>query len=223
VMHRLAKLGFTQSYTYFAWRNAKWELEQYLDELTRTADIEYFRPNLWPNTPDILQETLQTGGRPAFAMRFVLAATLSSNYGIYGPAFELQEHVPREPGSEEYRDSEKYEIRSWDLERPDSLRPLIEKVNAIRREHPALHGNRSLRFHGVSNDAMLCYSKRTPDGSDAVPKTSATAPASARIARPKARRDASGGRRPSPRLAAPVTLPPAVGAQAAGVRLKSDT
>ena len=168
VMHRLAKLGFTQSYTYFAWRNTKWELEEYLRELTQPPDIEFFRPNFWPNTPDILHETLQTGGRPAFALRFVLAATLSSNYGIYGPAYELQEHVPREPGSEEYRDSEKYEIRSWDLERPDSLRPLIEKVNAIRREHPALHGNRSLRFHGVSNDAMLCYSKRTPDGSDVI-------------------------------------------------------
>jgi starch synthase (maltosyl-transferring) len=168
VMHRLAKLGFTQSYTYFTWRNEKWELEEYLRELTQTSDIEYFRPNLWPNTPDILHETLQTGGRPAFALRFVLAATLSSNYGIYGPAFELQEHVPREPGSEEYRDSEKYEIRFWDLERGESLAPLIERVNRIRRSHPALHGNRSLRFHGVSNDSMLGYSKRTAEGSDVI-------------------------------------------------------
>jgi starch synthase (maltosyl-transferring) len=168
VMERLAKLGFTQSYTYFTWRNSKHELTENLTELTRTPLVEFLRPNLWPNTPDILHETLQTGGRGAFAARLVLAATLSSNYGIYGPAFELQEHTPREPGSEEYRDSEKYEIRAWDLEREDSLAPLIERVNAIRRAHPALQQNRTLRFHGVSNDAMLAYSKRTADGTDVI-------------------------------------------------------
>jgi starch synthase (maltosyl-transferring) len=130
--------------------------------------VEFFRPNLWPNTPDILHETLQTGGRAAFASRVVLAATLSSNYGIYGPAFELQDHVPREPGSEEYRDSEKYEIRTWDLERRDSLAPLLERLNAIRREHPALLGNRSLRFHGIDNDRLIAYSKATPDRSDVI-------------------------------------------------------
>src|SRR5690606_6115283 len=101
VMYRLAKLGFTQSYTYFAWRNERRELEDYLEELTQTDVVEFFRPNFWPNTPDILTEFLQTGGRPAFILRVVLAGTLSSNYGIYGPAFELMEHVPREPGSEE--------------------------------------------------------------------------------------------------------------------------
>jgi starch synthase (maltosyl-transferring) len=168
VMYRLAKLGFTQSYTYFTWRNTKWELTEYLTELTQTEVVEYFRPNLWPNTPDILHETLQTGGRGAFASRAVLAATLSSNYGVYGPAFELQERVPRGPGSEEYRHSEKYEIRAWDLERPDSLAPLLERLNAIRRDHPALHRNRSLRFHGIDNDRLIAYSKATPDRSDVI-------------------------------------------------------
>ena len=119
IMEELARIGFTQSYTYFTWRTSKWELETYLTELTRTERADYFRPNLWPNTPDILSEELQTGGRPAFIARLVLAATLSSNYGIYGPAFELQEHLPRGNGSEEYLRSEKYEVRSWDLERPD--------------------------------------------------------------------------------------------------------
>jgi starch synthase (maltosyl-transferring) len=168
VMYRLAKLGFSQSYTYFAWRNTKYELTEYLTELTRGAAVEFFRPSFWPNTPDILTAYLQTGRRSAFAARLVLAATLSSSYGIYGPAFELMEHVPREPGSEEYRNSEKYEIRAWDLERRDSLAPLIARVNRIRRANPALHDNRSLRFHGVGNDQLIAYSKRTPDGSNVV-------------------------------------------------------
>src|SRR5438552_7478436 len=115
IMYRLAKLGFTQSYTYFTWRNTKKELIGYLTELTPTEVHEFFRPNLWPNTPDILHEYLQRGGRPAFMARLVLAATLASNYGIYGPAYELAENQPREPGSEEYRDSEKYEIRKRNL------------------------------------------------------------------------------------------------------------
>jgi starch synthase (maltosyl-transferring) len=168
VMYRLAKLGFTQSYTYFAWRNSKHELTEYLTELTRTGAVEFFRPSLWPNTPDILTAYLQTGRRSAFAVRVILAATLGASYGIYGPAFELMEHVPREPGSEEYRDSEKYEIRTWDLDRPDSLAPLIGRINRIRRENPALHDNRSLRFHGIGNDEMIAYSKRTADGSNVV-------------------------------------------------------
>jgi starch synthase (maltosyl-transferring) len=168
VMYRLAKVGFSQSYTYFAWRNTKQELTEYLTELTRTPVAEYFRPNLWPNTPDILTAYLQTGRRAAFAVRFVLAATLGASYGIYGPAFELQEHTPLEPGSEEYRDSEKYEIRTWDLERTDSLAPLIETVNRIRHEHPALHDLRSLRFHEIANDGLLAYSKATGDRSDVI-------------------------------------------------------
>lgn len=168
VMYRLAKVGFTGSYTYFAWRNTKQELTEYLTELTRTGVVEFFRPSFWPNTPDILTEYLQTGRRAAFAVRFVLAATLSASYGIYGPAFELVEHVPIEPGSEEYRDSEKYEIRTWDLERPDSLAPLIGAVNRIRRENPALHDNRSLRFHEIANDGLIAYSKATPDRSNVI-------------------------------------------------------
>jgi starch synthase (maltosyl-transferring) len=168
VMYRLAKVGFTQSYTYFAWRNAKWELEQYFTELTQTEVVEYFRPHLWPNTPDILTEHLQYGGRQTFVARLMLAATLGANYGIYGPAFELQEHVAREPGSEEYLDSEKYQIRTWELDRPDSLREFIARINRIRRENPALHGDRTLRFHAVDNDALIAYSKRTDDGKNII-------------------------------------------------------
>jgi starch synthase (maltosyl-transferring) len=163
VMHRLAKLGFTQSYTYFAWRNSKHELIEYLTELTTTQAKEFFRPNFWPNTPDILTEFLQTGGRAAFQSRLVLAATLAASYGIYGPAFELCEHRPREPGSEEYLDSEKYQLRHWDLDRPDSLRPFLARVNRIRRENPALQSDRRLRFHRLDNDLLLAYSKSTDD------------------------------------------------------------
>ena len=134
VMYRLAKLGFTQSYTYFAWRNTKDELTQYFTELTSTEVREYFRPNLWPNTPDILTEYLQFGGRPAFMIRLVLAATLGASYGIYGPAFELCENTPRSPGSEEYLNSEKYEVRPWDLNSSWSLRDFIARVNRIRKE-----------------------------------------------------------------------------------------
>jgi len=168
VMHRLAKLGFTQSYTYFAWRNTRAELKQYFTELTQGPGREYFRPNAWPNTPDILPEYLQFGGRPAFMVRLVLAATLAASYGIYGPAFELLEHEPREPGSEEYRDSEKYQIRQWDLRRPDSLRDFVARVNAIRRDNPALQSDWTLRFHPADNESLLCYSKTSPDGTNMV-------------------------------------------------------
>ena len=168
IAYQLAKLGFTQSYTYFAWRNTKSELIQYFTDLTQTQVREYFHPNLWANTPDILTEYLQFGGRPAFMSRFVLAATLGASYGIYGPAFELCETRPREPGSEEYLDSEKYEIKNWDIGRPDSLKDFIGRVNRIRRENPALQGNWSLRFHKVDNDQLLCYSKRTDDLSNTV-------------------------------------------------------
>ncbi|MEW6296600.1 MAG: alpha-1,4-glucan--maltose-1-phosphate maltosyltransferase [Thermodesulfobacteriota bacterium] len=168
VRYHLAKLGFTQSYTYFAWRNTKAELTQYLTELTRTEVREYFRPNLWPNTPDILTEYLQLGGRPAFIARLILAATLGANYGIYGPAFELCENRPREMGSEEYLDSEKYEIRHWDLRRPDSLKDLIARVNRIRRQNPALQSDWSLHFHRVENDSLICYSKSTADRANVI-------------------------------------------------------
>ncbi len=170
IMEHLARIGFTQSYTYFTWRNSKWELETYLKELTRGATSAYLRPNLWPNTPDILSEELQTGGRAAFITRLVLAATLSSSYGIYGPAFELQEHLPREAGSEEYLGSEKYEIRSWDLESPTSLSALVGLVNRIRREHEALQFNDRLEFHPTDNDQLIAYSKvrETPEGTDII-------------------------------------------------------
>lgn len=168
VMYRLSQLGFSQSYTYFAWRNTRAELTEYFTELTQSPVREYFRPHLWPNTPDILTEYLQLGGRPAFIARLVLAATLGAGYGMYGPALELCENRAREPGSEEYLDSEKYELRHWDLDRPDSLNDLIGRVNRIRRENPALQGDWSLRFHPVDNDQLICYSKRADDLTNAV-------------------------------------------------------
>jgi starch synthase (maltosyl-transferring) len=168
VMHRLAKCGFTQSYNYFPWRNTKWELTQYLTELTQMDVKEFFGPNLWPNTPDILPEYLQYGGRPAHMARFILAATLGPSYGIYGPVFELCENLPLAPGREEYLDSEKYEIRTWDIDRPDSLRSLIGQVNQIRRENPAFQANHNLRFHAVDNEQIIAYSKSSEDASNEV-------------------------------------------------------
>jgi starch synthase (maltosyl-transferring) len=167
VMYNLAKLGFSQSYTYFAWRTNKWELTQYMSELTQSEVRDYFRPNFWPNTPDILTEQLQFGGRPMFMQRFLLAATLTSNYGMYGPAYELGDHVAA-PGKEEYIDNEKYEIKDWDLNAPHSIKDLIARVNHIRRENPALHSNDSLRFHAIQNDQLLAYSKSTQDLSNIV-------------------------------------------------------
>jgi starch synthase (maltosyl-transferring) len=166
VMHHLAKLGFNQSYTYFTWRNTKDEITAYFTELTVTECREYFRPNLWPNTPDILHEYLQFGGRPAFMCRAVLAGTLSASYGIYGPAFELLERTPREPGTEEYLDSEKYQIRQWDLTHAESLQDFIARLNRIRRENAALQSNGSLQFHAVDNEQLICYSKHTEDFSN---------------------------------------------------------
>ena len=170
VMEHLARIGFTQSYTYFTWRTSKWELETYLAQLTSPETAAYLRPNLWPNTPDILSEELQSGGRAAFLCRLVLAATLCSSYGIYGPAYELQEHLPREPGSEEYLRSEKYEIRAWDVDSPASLSSFVALVNRIRHGHQALQFNDSLRFHGTDNDNLIAYSKSraTPSGLDVI-------------------------------------------------------
>jgi starch synthase (maltosyl-transferring) len=168
LMYNLAKLGFSQSYTYFTWRNTKSELTQYFKELTETDVREYFRPNLWPNTPDILSEYLQFGGRPGFMTRLVLAATLGASYGIYGPAFELLEARPREPGSEEYLDSEKYEIKQWDRDRADSLKEFIARVNRIRRENPALQSDRGLRFHETDNEQIICYTKQSEDLDDVI-------------------------------------------------------
>ncbi len=168
LMYRLAKLGFSQSYTYFAWRNTKYEITNYFRELTQTEVREYFRPNLWPNTPDILPEYLQSGGRAAFMLRLILAATLGSNYGIYGPAFELCENTPREPGSEEYLDSEKYEIKHRNVDTPWSLRDFIARVNRIRRDNAALQSDWGLRFHETDNPALICYSKATQDLSNVI-------------------------------------------------------
>jgi len=159
VMYSLAKAGFTQSYTYFTWRNTADELQEYFEEITKPPISDFFHPNLWPNTPDILHATLQTGGRPAFMQRLILAATLGANYGIYGPAFELGENLPIQPGSEEYLNSEKYEIRHWDRSASRSIAPLITLVNQIRRDNPALHSDGSLHFHPVDNPNIICYSK----------------------------------------------------------------
>jgi starch synthase (maltosyl-transferring) len=160
VMYRLAKLGFSQSYTYFAWRNEKWDLTEYFTELTTTQVREFFRPNVWPNTPDILTEYMQTGGRPAFTLRLVLAGTLAASYGIYGPAYEHMEHLPMIAGKEEYLHSEKYQLRTWNLTSETSLAPFIARVNRIRKENPALQQDRTLRFHKIENERIMAYSKR---------------------------------------------------------------
>jgi starch synthase (maltosyl-transferring) len=167
VMVRLAKLGFTQSYTYFTWRNTKRELIEYLTELTQTEAREYLRPNFWPNTPDILPEHLQYGGRPGFVIRLILAATLSSNYGIYGPAFELlvSEAIP---GKEEYLNAEKYEIKHWNWSQPGNLRDFVARVNQIRRENPALQTTWNLHFYEVDNDTLLFYAKCSEDFSNLI-------------------------------------------------------
>jgi starch synthase (maltosyl-transferring) len=168
VMYRLAKLGFSQSYTYFTWRNTKRELTDYFNELTNTQAVEYFRPNLWPNTPDILPEFLQVGGHPSFMVRLILAATLGASYGIYGPAFELCENAPVGPGKEEYLNSEKYELKHRDLNSKSSLKNLISRLNRIRKENPALQSNRNLRFHETDNSTILCYSKASDDLSSVI-------------------------------------------------------
>jgi starch synthase (maltosyl-transferring) len=161
MMRVLAKAGFTQSYTYFTWRNFKAELEEYFSELTRSEMREYYRGNLFANTPDINPEFLQKGGRPAFMIRAVLASTLSSVYGIYS-GFELCEATPV-PGKEEYLDSEKYEIRAWDWDRPHNIRPLITRLNEVRRKNPALQEYHNLRFHLCDSDQVIFYEKSTPD------------------------------------------------------------
>jgi starch synthase (maltosyl-transferring) len=168
VMYRLAKVGFSQSYTYFTWRNTKQELIDYLTELTQTDVREYFRPSFWPNTPDILPEFLQRGGRPAFMVRLILAATLAASYGIYGAAFELCENVPRQPGSEEYLNSEKYELKNADLQSSQSLKDLIARINRIRRGSPALQSTDNIQFHRTDNPLLICYSKANRDLSDVI-------------------------------------------------------
>jgi len=168
VLYRLAKLGFTQSYNYFPWRNNKEELTEFFTDLTQSRVREFLGLNLWPNTPDILPEYLQYGGRPAFVSRFVLAATLGPSYGIYGPAFELCLDTPLAQGREEYLHSEKFEIRPWDVDRSGSLAGLIGRVNRIRRENGAFQSNDNLRFQHVDNDQLIAYTKSTADLSSQV-------------------------------------------------------
>jgi len=163
MMATLAQVGFQQSYTYFTWRNTKQELTEYLSELSGEA-AAYMRPNFFVNTPDILHEFLQHGGRPAFELRAVLAATLSPTWGVYS-GYELCENAALRPGSEEYLDSEKYQLRPRDWESAEregrSIAPLIASLNAIRRRHPSLRRLRNLRFHRTDNDALIAYSKTT--------------------------------------------------------------
>ena len=165
MMRQLATVGFHQSYTYFTWRNEKWELESYFTELSQlTAHV--LRPNCFVNTPDILHAYLQYGGPPAFKIRAVLAATLSPTWGVYS-GFELFEHVALRPGSEEYLDSEKYDFRPRDYAAAEaegrSLAPYLTRLNQIRRAHPSLHRLRNLTFHPTDSDQVICYSKREGD------------------------------------------------------------
>jgi starch synthase (maltosyl-transferring) len=169
MMHTLAKIGFTQSYTYFTWRTAKWELEEYGRELVDAAD--YMRPNFFVNTPDILHATLQYGGPPMFKVRAVLASLISPSWGVYS-GYELFEHQAIRPGSEEYVDSEKYQLRPRDwagAERENrTLAPYLTLLNRLRRDHPALQQLRNLRFHSVDNDEIICWSKRDETTGDVV-------------------------------------------------------
>jgi len=167
MMKALAKAGFTQSYTYFTWRNEKHELIDYLTEITTPPVADFLRGHLWPNTPDILPETLQKGGRPAFKLRLVLAATLSSLYGIYS-GYELCENTPAAPGSEEYLDSEKYELKRRDWNAPGNLVDFITRVNRIRRENHALQRHSNLRFYTADNPHVLFYGKMTPERDNVV-------------------------------------------------------
>ncbi|MDZ4797127.1 MAG: alpha-1,4-glucan--maltose-1-phosphate maltosyltransferase [Bryobacteraceae bacterium] len=168
VKYRLAKAGFSQSYTYFPWRHAKQEITDYFRAITQPPVCDFFRGNHWPNTPDILTEFLQTNGRTGFVQRFLLASAIAANYGIYGPAFELGEGRPLRQGGEEYLESEKFQLRKWDIDHKDSLRVLIAQVNRIRRENSALQHDTTLHFHSIDNEDLLAFSKRSPDGSSIV-------------------------------------------------------
>ncbi|RAP36996.1 hypothetical protein B1207_06070 [Legionella quinlivanii] len=165
VMYHLAKCGFSQSYTYFTWRNTKEELTSYMEELVSQPVSDFFRPNFWANTPDILPECLQTGGQPAFIARFILAATLSSNYGLYGPVYENCINTPLHEGAEEYLDSEKYEIKRH-MKSSQNIDAIISRVNHIRKDHPALQNTQSIRFHTTDNPQLICYSKHCEESRD---------------------------------------------------------
>ena len=158
IMQRLGRLTFTQSYTYYTWRNNKWEIKDYVEELTQTEMKEYFRPNFWPNTPDINPWKLQSPNEAAYMMQLFMAATLSSNYGVYGPVYEFMEATPV-PGKEEYLNSEKYEIRHWDWERETRITELMRDINVIRRNNKALQGTNNIEFCETQNDQLLAYYK----------------------------------------------------------------
>jgi starch synthase (maltosyl-transferring) len=157
-MRHLGKIGFSQSYTYFTWKNARWELTEYVSELAYSGEQDYFRPNFFANTPDILHEYLQHGGPPAFEARLVLAATLSPSYGIYS-GYESFENQPVRPGSEEYLHSEKYELKNRSLDGP--LLPMIARLNEARRQSPALQEFSNITFLDTANEALIAYAKQT--------------------------------------------------------------
>jgi len=167
MMAMLARVGFTQSYTYFTWRTAKAEIVEYLTEIAHGPKADYMRPNFWPNTPDILAAPLRDGPPAAFRLRLVLAALLVPSYGIYS-GYELCENVPASETNEEYFRSEKYEVKDRDWAHPDSLAPFVTRINEIRRRHPALGELRNIRFHSSRNDNIVAWSKHTDDGSDVV-------------------------------------------------------
>jgi len=174
LMARLAKIGFSQSYSYFTWRNTKYELQEYVTELTSSPLKHFMRANFWPNTPDILHEELQKGEREKFIIRLVLASTLSANFGMYGPAYELCEHLPMAEGKEEYLNSEKYEIRQWDLDRPGNIRAEITRINRIRKENPALQQTSNITFvrteasPGNEHDKLMAYVKQSDEGNNII-------------------------------------------------------
>ena len=165
IMHQLAKVGFTQSYTYYTWRNSKWELIDYMHELTNSPGKHYFRPNFWPNTPDINPIPLQNGNENLFLIRFFMASTLASSYGIYGPVYEFMEHEPI-PGAEEYMNSEKYQIRHWMWGKKNKLTSLITKINRIRQENQALHHTTNFQNCKIENDNIFAYFKNSPDANN---------------------------------------------------------
>jgi starch synthase (maltosyl-transferring) len=167
MMAKLAEVGFTQSYTYFTWRTAAWELTEYMEELAHSAKADFMRPNFWPNTPDILSGPLRDGSVEAFKMRLVLAATLTPSYGIYS-GYELGENDPMSDTNEEYYRSEKFELKQRDFGAPHSIAPFITRVNEIRHRHPALHRLRTIRFHDAGNPSLLAYSKTSDDDTDVV-------------------------------------------------------
>jgi len=167
-------VGYSQSYSYFTWRNNKHELQEYLLELTSSPLKHFMRPNFWPNTPDILHEEFQTGDRNRFIIRMVLASTLSSNYGMYGPAYELCEYLPVRGSKEDYLNSEKYEIKQWDIDRPGNIRAEITRINRIRKENSALQQTNDITFvrieasPGQENDQVMGYLKRSDDGGNII-------------------------------------------------------